>query len=277
MVEIEEIDPEGKLEDNDAACELEDNNACALEDNDACELEYNEDSACALEDNEACELEDSGACALKDNEAACPLEDSASVAEPTGTSPDQPVLEDNDGSDDDDDDDDDDEWEIPYAEKEEGPETDTFLEVRLHREGNQRLGLVLDEQNCVVMLRENTPAAICGEIEVGDEIVELQGVMVSRERRVATLLRELPDAAVYVLKIKRPLSEREMKDHLEHGPLMTQEEIEQFQVIRAAARRTRAWTDTSGPDERGTERRRLELCASRPPPNLSFGRSARRT
>ena len=223
MVEIEEIDPECELEDNDGLdCALEDNDACELEENAACELEDNDTLACALEDNEADELEE--------NEAACPLEENASVAEPTGTAHVQPVLEDNEGSDDDDDDDD--EWEIPYAEKEEGPETDAYLEVRLHREGNERLGLVLDEQNCVVMLREGTPAANSGEIEVGDEIVEVQGVAVSRERRVAMLLRDLPDAAVYALKIKRPLSEREMKDHLEHGPLMTQEEIEQFQVRR---------------------------------------------
>lgn len=165
-----------------------------------------------------------------EDDIACELEDNVvtATAAPTGDAPDHPVLEENEGEDVDEDDGDD-EWEIPFAEKEEGPETHAVFEVRLHREGNERLGLVLDEQNCVVMLREGTPAARSGEIEIGDQIMELQGVQVTPQRRVAVLLRELPDAAVYSLKIKRELSGKEMTEHLEHGPLMTKEELEQFQ------------------------------------------------
>jgi hypothetical protein len=167
------------------------------------------------------------------------------------------------------DDDDDDEWEIPFAESESTPIESEVLEIRLHKEGDERLGLVLDELNFVVMLRELSPAARSGELEVGDEILEVcnleakhayaqmlpcahsmctsasdtgpsfaapvtstladgaaemsqvQGVEVSRERRVATVLRELADAAVYVLKVRRPLEKSEYTDHQEHGPLMT--------------------------------------------------------
>ncbi|KAL1520670.1 hypothetical protein AB1Y20_022240 [Prymnesium parvum] len=207
MVEIEEIHTD---DDDGAPCSLEENTEAARE----AEL-----IECELEDNEAIVT-----CAQSRAEGA-----TRGGAKPTPEEvPELPELEENVGASDTDDDGEV-QWEIPFAEREDAPETDEVLEVRLRREGNERLGLVLDEENSVVLLREGTPASRCGEIEVGDQILEVQGVEVTRERRVATLLRDLPEAAVYVLKIRRELRATERTDHLEHGPLMTAEELAQFE------------------------------------------------
>ena len=80
------------------------------------------------------------------------------------------------------------------------------VEVRLNRNGHEKLGLVLDDGNSVVMLREGTPAALCGQIEIGDEITEIEGAAVTQERSVTMLLQELPVTLEYMLKIKRPMS-----------------------------------------------------------------------
>ena len=80
------------------------------------------------------------------------------------------------------------------------------VEVKLNRKGHEKLGLVLDDGNSVVMLREGTPAALCGQIKIGDEITEIEGAVVSQERSVTTLLQELPVTPLYMLKIKRPKS-----------------------------------------------------------------------
>lgn len=138
-----------------------------------------------------------------------------------------PLLQENvmtDGSEDESD-----EWEIPFAEREATVESSVVVEVRLSRRGDEPLGLVLDEDSCVVMLRENTPASLCGEIMLGDQITAVQGVAVTRARRVATLLHELPESAVCVLQIKRELQPPEVREHLEHGPLMTRDERDEFE------------------------------------------------
>ena len=62
------------------------------------------------------------------------------------------------------------------------------VEVRLLRKGNERLGLVLDSSNVVVALRDATPAAMSGEIFVGDVVLAVQGHLCSPERRVASYL-----------------------------------------------------------------------------------------
>lgn len=122
-------------------------------------------------------------------------------------------------------------WEIPFAEEVTSPADYEILDVRLWPEAGERLGLVLDEDNTVVMLREHSPAERCGGLLPGDRVLALQGAPCSRERRVAQLLRELPDAAVYVLTIHRALGEatragtRTRAEIAEHGPLMTQSEL----------------------------------------------------
>ena len=127
-------------------------------------------------------------------------------------------------------DDDDDEWEIPFAEDGRAalPEVE-MLDIRLTRRGDERLGLVLDESNVLVALREGTPAASSGELLIGDTVVAVQGVACSAERRVAQLLRELPDAASFVFTVRRALDATRMGSSqpvAEHGPLLTPEEAE---------------------------------------------------
>ena len=199
MVEIEEIDDDDglELEENPGECELE--------------LEENL-GQCVLEDDDGCLLEDNG----KGQEA-------------TGGG--LPVLETNAlASDlDDDDDDDDDEWEIPYAsEGQPALPTSQTLDIRLMRQGSERLGLVLDANNEVVALREDTPAARSGEVFTGDVVLAVQGVACSPERRVAQLLRTLPDAATYVFTVRRALDASMVNTFAaplaEHGPLLTPEE-----------------------------------------------------
>ena len=212
MAIIEEID-----DDDDAGCALEENPG--------------EDGSCALEDNPGeCALEDNpGECALEENpDDGCALEDNPEEATGGEALPKleiNPLL-----TDADDEDDDDDEWEIPFANEEEAAlPTSQTLDVRLTRQGEERLGLVLDAANVIVALREGTPAERSAELFVGDTVLAVQGVACSSERRVAQLLRELPDAAVYVFTVRRALdaTRGELSESVvDHGPLLTPEEVE---------------------------------------------------
>ena len=98
------------------------------------------------------------------------------------------------------------EWEIPFAlEGADATEVSQTIEVRLARKGDERLGLVLDAMNVIVALRDSTAAAASGELFVGDTVLAVQGVECTADRRVALLLRELPDAATYVFTVRRAL------------------------------------------------------------------------
>ena len=136
-----------------------------------------------------------------------------------------------------DDEEDEEEWEIPFAMDSGAPtETAEIVDVRIARKGNERLGLVLDETNVIVALREDTPAAASGDLFVGDTVLAVQGVTCSLEKRVAQLLRELPDAATYVFTVRRALdasppdvSSMRLSDQVaDHGPLLTPEEQAQY-------------------------------------------------
>ena len=134
-------------------------------------------------------------------------------------------------------------WEIPYSAVEEKPPDDTVVEVRLMRKGNERLGLVLDASNVVVALRPETPASLSCEIFTGDQILAVQGIECTAEKRVAQLLRELPDAAVYAFTVKRALGHGHAgggsvgggpggslsTEVAEHGPLLTPEEAKEYE------------------------------------------------
>lgn len=150
------------------------------------------------------------------------------------------------------------EWEIPILgsdDEEEPLPNHEVLEVRLSKRGNERLGLVLDDANVVVALREGTPAAASGQILTGDVVIAVQGFATSKEQRVGTLLRELPDAATYAFTLRRKRDGPAEVPDLErvwgaaaavsepvaaHGPLMTpeeheahqQKELEQRQLLR---------------------------------------------
>lgn len=128
------------------------------------------------------------------------------------------------------------ELEIPFLATEVAPLEELEKEVRLHREGDEQLGLVLDASNVVVMLREDTPASRSGQFEVGDHVVAVQGVEVNKERRVAMVLRELADAAVVVIRLRRAIRRKRYSDHLDHGPLMTADEILAAQTREADLR-----------------------------------------
>ena len=140
--------------------------------------------------------------------------------------------------------DDEEEWEIPFAKSEEEQPDETIVDVRIIRKGNERLGLVLDETNVIVALREGTPAAHSGDLFVGDEILAVQGIACSLEKRVAQLLRELPDVPTYVFTVKRALdaTARDISaiadPMAEHGVLMTPEEQEAAQQKELEMRQT---------------------------------------
>ena len=136
-----------------------------------------------------------------------------------------------------DDDEDEEEWEIPFAMDAGAPtETAEIVDVRIARKGNERLGLVLDEANVIVALREDTQAAASGNLFIGDTVLAVQGVACSLEKRVAQLLRELPDAATYAFTVRRALdvsppdvsSMRLSEQVADHGPLLTPEEQAQY-------------------------------------------------
>lgn len=215
MPEIEEIDDELELEleanpgeDDGASLDLESNPG--------------DDGGLDLESNPG---DDDGLLELEDNPGERP-----GGALRIGTL----VLESNAafGADGDDEDDDEDQWEIPFAmELPEAPNLDEIVDVRLLRKADERLGLVLDASNVIVALRDDTPAARSGGLFVGDTVLAVQGVACTAERRVAQLLRELPDAPTYVFTVKRALdashSARALSEPVtEHGPLMTPEEAE---------------------------------------------------
>ena len=194
--------------------------------------------------------DDEGGCCLEENPGGgggasdedCLLEDNP--GDPSSLSLDGPTLEaqpdptgdaDDSGSSDE-------EWEIPFsASGEAAPATAQEIEVRLPLKAGERLGLVLDAGNVVVALRPDTVAARSNEILVGDRVLAVQGEPCSAERRVAQLLRDLPQAAVYVLTLERAL-EAELhtawhtRHIMEHGPLPTPEE-EREQAARSLEER----------------------------------------
>ena len=206
-------------------------------------------------------------CVHAPNEGGLELEDNpgeGAVDDGSTSHADGLRLEDNEhvatGDDDDDDDDgfaDGEEvWEISFSTSvREKPPVDEIVEVRLFRKGDERLGLVLDATNVVVALREGTPAAQSGEIFVSDTVLAVQGVACSAERRVAQLLRELPDAAVYAFTIRRSLAPKTAcvggalaSDAAAHGPLPTPEEAEALRDRELEARqRLREELAASGP------------------------------
>ena len=230
MAVIEEVD------DDSDGLELEENPG---EDEDGLELEENpgeDEDELELEDNPG-ESDDDDGCALEENE------------EEEATGDELPALETNvaQAPDLDDDSDSDDEvWEIPFATEDDAHEVPGCqqIDIRLTRQNGERLGLVLDANNDIVALREGTPAARSGELLVGDSVIAVQGVACSLGKRVAQLLRELPDAATYIFTVRRALdatrgSQGELaKDVIEHGPLMTPEEAtaQQEEEIKARAK-----------------------------------------
>ena len=205
-------------------------------------------------------------CVHAPNEGGLELEDNpgeGAVDDGSTSHADGLRLEDNEhvatGDDNDDDDgfaDGEEVWEIPFSTSvREKPPVDEIVEVRLFRKGDVRLGLVLDANNMVVALREGTPAALSGDIFVNDTVLAVQGVACSAERRVAQLLRELPDAAVYAFTIRRTLAPNTTRrggelasDVSAHGPLPTPEEAEALRDRELEARqRLREELAASGP------------------------------
>ena len=120
--------------------------------------------------------------------------------------------------DDDDDDDDENELDVPYsaslsASLADAPPavapptaTDAIVEVRLWRDGQEALGLVLDATNHIVALRHGSPAAAAfdeGRLHVGDQILSVCGVGCSEQQRVGEVLRALGPKKVYELRLHR--------------------------------------------------------------------------
>ena len=125
------------------------------------------------------------------------------------------VIDDGHGDDDGVDDDDDDEFDVPYcaslsaaladAAPADEPPT-SIVEVRLWRDGQEALGLVLDASNHVVALRPCTPAAAAfdeGRLHVGDQVLSVCGVGCSEQQRVGEVLRALGQKKVYELQLRR--------------------------------------------------------------------------
>ena len=164
-------------------------------------------------------------------------------------------------------------WEIPFAaDEEEAPPQDETVEVRLLRKGSERLGLVLDSSNVVVALRDGSPAALSGEIFVGDAILAVQGHLCSPERRVAQLLRELPDAAVYAFTLRRALTTAprtgQSTDVEDHGPLLTPEEQSEYEE-RDFCRRQELREAVAKMDGNDAEKKALQEQLQLTPRNLS--------
>lgn len=234
-----------------------------------CELEENPgEGGCALEENAGeggeLELDDSGECEL---ELELELEDNPDEAASGVVLQEQP----DEATGDPEEEEEEDEWEIPFAYEVHRPVDALSVDVKLFRKDGERLGLVLDEQNVVVALRDGTPAERSGEIFVGDKVLAVQGVACTDDKRVAVLLRELPDAAVYTFTLKRALSagagDGISTDVVDHGPLLSPEEIEAFQQREMEARRK--LRDALPEEERGqVEPRNLTESKYAPPPRL---------
>ncbi len=106
----------------------------------------------------------------------------------------------------------DEEFEIPYsaalsaALAAASTPADREVEVRLWREGQGPLGLVLDATNYVVALRHGTPGAAAfdeGRLHVGDQVLSVCGVACSEQRRVGEVLRELGAKQVFDFRLRR--------------------------------------------------------------------------
>ena len=170
------------------------------------------------------------------------------------------VVDDGDGEDDGvDDDDNDDEFEIPYSASlsaalaaaptaEEPPST--TVEVRLWRDGQAALGLVLDASNHVVALRPCSPAAAAfdeGRLHVGDQVLSVCGVGCSDQQRVGEVLRALGPKKVYELQLRRFA---EPPAHLPSGATLREELAQQQE---AEERQERQKMERRGPGEQVDE------------------------
>ena len=175
------------------------------------------------------------------------------------------VVDDGDGDDDGVDDDDDDEFEIPYSASlsaalaaaptaEEPPST--TVEVRLWRDGQAALGLVLDASNHVVALRPCSPAAAAfdeGRLHVGDQVLSVCGVGCSDQQRVGEVLRALGPKKVYELQLRRYA---EPPAHLPSGATLREELAQQQQQAeerQQAGQQTGQQTGRRGPGEEADE------------------------
>ena len=109
----------------------------------------------------------------------------------------------------------------------------TIVEVRLWRDGQAALGLVLDVSNHVVALRPGSPAAAAfdeGRLHVGDQVLSVCGIGCSEQRRVGELLRALGPKKVYELRLRRYA---EPPAHLPTGAAL-REELARQQVEERA-------------------------------------------
>ena len=175
------------------------------------------------------------------------------------------VVDDGDGDDDGVDDDDDDEFEIPYSASlsaalaaaptaEEPPST--TVEVRLWRDGQAALGLVLDASNHVVALRPCSPAAAAfdeGRLHVGDQVLSVCGVGCSDQQRVGEVLRALGPKKVYELQLRRYA---EPPAHLPSGATLREELAQQQQQAEEREQerqQTGQQTGRRGPGEEADE------------------------
>ena len=172
------------------------------------------------------------------------------------------VVDDGEGDDDgvdDDDDDDDDKFDVPYsaslsaalaaAPPAEEPLT-TVVEVRLWRDGQAALGLVLDASNHVVALRPCSPAAAAfdeGRLHVGDQVLSVCGAGCSEQQRVGEVLRALGPKKVYELQLRRYA---EPPAHLPSGATLRGELAQQQE---AEERQERQQMERRGPGEQAGE------------------------
>ena len=169
------------------------------------------------------------------------------------------VVDDGDGDDDGVDDDDGDEFDVPYsaslsaalaaAPRAEEPST-TIVEVRLWRDGQAALGLVLDASNHVVALRPCSPAAAAfdeGRLHVGDQVLSVCGAGCSEQQRVGEVLRALGPKKVYELQLRRFA---EPPAHLPSGATLREELAQQQE---AEERQERQKMERWGPGEQVDE------------------------
>ncbi len=148
-----------------------------------CVLEEN--PPCLLEENPPCLLEENPPCVLEDNPEVGPVDDDDGV-----------LLEANDeGADTDED-----EVEVPYMP---GRPPDETHVIDVARPIGGALGLVLDETNTVVALREGSPAERCARFVLGDVVVGVNGVPVGADLRVGALLRSLPPSPTCSVEVRR--------------------------------------------------------------------------
>ena len=118
-------------------------------------------------------------------------------------------------------------------------------------------GIVLDGDNVVTRLKEGSEAATTGQIAVGDRVLAVNGIAVSRDYPVKSVAIDLPDGAAATFSLERGAARAAPVPFANSGeatmlpPMPAASRLDAHRRAAARRRRRRAAAGAAGGRERG--------------------------